>query len=259
MIDQPEKSAVSMPNILAPHRERTVRRMKGQQTVLCIQDGTDLDYTGLAECEGLGVIGTNQTGAQSRGLHLHSTMAVATNGLPLGVLRAQCIAPQLKSPEDKRPACAIPIEEKDTFCWIESPARYDGTGGEIPQTQLISVCDREADIFELFDEQRRNPCVDLLVRAKHNRNITDEPFKLFEALRQAPVAAEYHLTCRGRAPDRSEASKSPVRQGQRVPPAFGTLFECVQLLDRRITATRSLLMYGRFMRGRKILLRCRGR
>jgi hypothetical protein len=40
--------------------------------VLCIQDGTDLNYASLAQCEGLGVIGTNQTGANSRGLHLHS-------------------------------------------------------------------------------------------------------------------------------------------------------------------------------------------
>ena len=43
MIDQPEESAVSMAHILAPHRERTVRRMKGQKTVLCVQDGSDLE------------------------------------------------------------------------------------------------------------------------------------------------------------------------------------------------------------------------
>ena len=53
--------------------------MKGQRVVLCIQDGSDLDYSTLARCEGLGVIGTNQTEAQSRRLHLHSTFAVAPN------------------------------------------------------------------------------------------------------------------------------------------------------------------------------------
>jgi hypothetical protein len=84
MIDAPDDSAVSMANILRPHRQRTVRRMKGQRTVLCIQDGSDLDYSNLSHCEGLGVIGTNQTGAQSRGLHLHSMIAVTTEGLPLG-------------------------------------------------------------------------------------------------------------------------------------------------------------------------------
>ncbi len=54
MIDQPEKSAVNMANILRPHRKRTVRRMMGQKTVLCIQDGSNLDYTNLSQCEGLG-------------------------------------------------------------------------------------------------------------------------------------------------------------------------------------------------------------
>ena len=46
--------------------------------MLCIQDGTDLNFSGLAQCEGLGSIGTNQTGASSAGLHLHSTFVVTT-------------------------------------------------------------------------------------------------------------------------------------------------------------------------------------
>jgi hypothetical protein len=213
MIDQPEESAVNMPNILAPHRQQTVRRMKGQQTVLCIQDGTDLDYTSLAECKGLGVIGTNQTGALSRGLHLHSTLAVATNGIPLGVLRAQCTAPQPKSSYDPARRHAIPIEEKDTFGWIEALRDIMEVATEIPQTQLISVCDREADIFELFDEQRHHPCVDLLVRAKHNRNISDEPFKLFETLREAPPEAEIWVKVprQSARPKRSKQKARPKR------------------------------------------------
>ena len=44
---------------------------------------------------------------------------------------------------------------------------------------MINVCDREADFFELFDEQRQHPRVDLLVRAKHNRALATQPGKLF--------------------------------------------------------------------------------
>ena len=44
-IDHPDETAVNMENILVPHRERTIRRMKAQKTVLCIQDGSDLDYS----------------------------------------------------------------------------------------------------------------------------------------------------------------------------------------------------------------------
>lgn len=35
-IDQPDDSALTMENILSPHRQRTMHRMKGQKTVLCI-------------------------------------------------------------------------------------------------------------------------------------------------------------------------------------------------------------------------------
>jgi hypothetical protein len=216
MIDQPEESAISMRSILAPHRQRTVRRMKGQKTVLCVQDGSDLDYTHLDQCEGLGEIGTNQTGAKSRGLHLHATLALAPNGLPLGVLRAQCVAPQGKSPEDERPTHAIPIEEKKTFTWIEHHRDLVELSAKMPDTRLIEVCDREADFFELFDEQRQDPRVDLLIRAKHNRNVTEEPFKLFEAARRAPVQSRVrvHIPRQSARPKRSKQKARPTRPGR---------------------------------------------
>jgi hypothetical protein len=202
-IDHADEEAVSMAHILQPHRERTVQRMKAQRTVLCIQDGSDLNYSSLAQCQGLGVIGTNQTSAQSRGLHLHTTLAVATNGLPLGVLLAQCLAPAGKAPDDRRPGWAVPIEEKETFRWIEGLRDTMDLAALMPQTRILNVCDREADFFELFEEQRRRPCVDLLVRANHNRGLMDEPFKLFEAVRQSPLQTEVQV----RVPSQSARPK----------------------------------------------------
>ena len=187
MIDQPETSAVSMPNILAPHRQRTAQRMMGQKTVLCLQDGSDLNYTNLDSCTGLGELKANQTSAVTRGLNLHSTFAVAANGLPLGVLKAQCLAPKAKSADDKRKPLEIPIEEKKNFVWIEHHRDLVELAGTMPQTKIVDVCDREADFFELFDEQRKSPCVDILIRAKHDRNIKEEPFKLFAAVRESPL------------------------------------------------------------------------
>ena len=111
---------LTVASILAPHRARTVQRMKAHSTVLCIQDGTDLNYWGLAQCVGLGSIGTNQTGPSSAALHLHCTLAVTTQGLPLGLLNAQLHAPVSRADGDKRDSADIPIEEKKTFNWIES-------------------------------------------------------------------------------------------------------------------------------------------
>jgi len=209
MIDMPEDSAVRVEHILRPHRDRTVRRMMGQQTVLCIQDGTDLDYCGLSQCSGLGVIGANQTGAQSKGLHLHSMMALTTSGLPLGVLRVKLTGPKPRSDDEARRAPEIPIEEKKTFCWIEGIRDCVELCRRMPNTSIVSVMDREADFFELFDEQRRNPCVDLLVRAQYDRRTAGE-HKLFDTVRQAPVEGQLRIQVQ-RQSERPKKSKQKAR------------------------------------------------
>lgn len=213
MIEKPDESAFNMENILLPHREQTIRRMQGQKTVLCIQDGSDLNYNNLAQCEGLDVIGTtNQTGAISHGLHLHSTLVVAPDGIPLGVLKSQTVARKERSPDDKRKARDIPIEEKKTFSWIEHHRDMVETAAKMPNTRVVNVCDREADIFELFDEQRLNPRVDLLVRARHDRNI-DVKKKLFKTVRETPVQSlmSIHVPRKSARPKRSKQKASPAR------------------------------------------------
>ena len=215
LIDHADETAVNMENILAPHRERTLRRMMSQKTVLCIQDGCSLDFSNLSDCEGLGVIGSNQTGAQSKGLHLHSTLVVTTDGLPLGVLRAECEPPVAKSAEDKRPTDTIPIEEKKTFSWIQSLRDCMELSREMPHTQVVSVTDREGDFYELFDEHRKNPCVDLLVRAKHNRGI-DGGEKLFDAVKEVPECSRFVIPVdrQSARPKKSKQKARPKRLGR---------------------------------------------
>jgi hypothetical protein len=209
-IDKPDDSAVTMENILHPHRERTVQRMKGHQTVLCIQDGTDLDFSSLTECTGLGIIGTNQTGAKTAGLHLHTTLATTTAGLPLGVLRSQCVAPVARSKADKRRRESIPIEEKKTFGWVEALRDCQELAPALPDTRLVNVMDREADFFELFDAQRQNPGVDVLVRARHDRKTTTGE-NLFDLVTQGPIEGELDVEVH-RQSARPKKSKQKARE-----------------------------------------------
>ena len=233
LIDSPEDSAVTIDNILQPHRERTMRRMQGQQTVLCIQDGSDLNYNGLASCTGLGVIGTNQTAAKSRGLHLHTTFTISPTGLPLGVLKAQCLAPEPKAKEDKRRAAAIPVEEKKSFLWIEHHRDLVAVAADMPHTRLIDICDREADFFEMLDEQRRDGSVELLIRAKHDRNIGEEPFKLLDAVGQTEVQSRVRV----QIPHQSARPKKSKQQARAMRPAraadLAVRFTQVQLCPPR--------------------------
>ena len=214
MIEKPDESALTMENILAPHRKQTIRRMQGQRTVLCIQDGSDLNYNNLDDCEGLDVVGTtNQTGVVTKGLRLHSTFVVGTNGIPLGVLKARTIPRNEKLKKDKRLPRDIPVEEKKTFTWIEHHRDMVKVAADMPNTRLIDLCDREADFFEFFDEQRRNPRVELLVRASHDRRIDPET-KLFSGVRATPVQSiiKVHVPRKSARPKKSRQKASPARK-----------------------------------------------
>ena len=83
---------------------------------------------------------------------------------------------------------------------------------EMPHTRLICVMDRGADFFELFDDHRQNPCVDLLVRAQHNRSTTEQT-KLFEAVSQSEVRGQLRILVK-RQSARPKKSKQKARRAR---------------------------------------------
>ena len=181
LIDQPADSEVTVDNILAPHRRRTVQRMQSEDTVLCVQDTTYLNFTRRSQTPGLTTIGTNQTGALARGLQLHATLALDPDGTPLGVLRADFSVP----PDTPGPKAR---EQKKSFRWIEGLHDCAEVASHLPHTRPVCVMDREADFLDLFVQQREHaPAVDLLVRAKHNRVLAEEADTEGRPGRRAPV------------------------------------------------------------------------
>jgi hypothetical protein len=169
--------------MLSTHRTRTIERMMSQDRVLVVQDTTDLNFSSHPHTEGLGMIGTNQTGAESLGLKLHTSLALSEEGLPLGVVKPVIYAPEEKGEEGKT-SVGRPIEEKKSFRWIDGYRDCVAIAKQMPDTRILSVMDREADIFELFEEaQPTRHRVGLLVRARHNRRLEDSERKLFEELR----------------------------------------------------------------------------
>jgi hypothetical protein len=209
---------VNMANILLPHRERTIQRMKSEKVVLCVSDTTDLNYDHLEDCEGLGIIGSNQTQTRTKGLRLHSMLAVNEDGTPLGVVRAECTSPQIKAKNDKRSRSEIPLEEKKIYCWIEDIRDTMKITEQIPKTKLINVMDREGDYFELFDEQRSNcPNIDLLVRANHNRKTVDNE-KLFDSVKNSPVRgyAEIQISRQSKQKKKGKQKARNKRDGRKA-------------------------------------------
>ena len=217
-IDHPAEDQITLAAMLAPHRESTLRRMQAYRQVLVIHDQTDLNYASLNECEGLGVIGKNQTSTQSKGLSLHSTLAVsADTGLPLGLLRVDCAAPALKPDRKDKDARFIPIEDKDTLRWTDSLRDSLEVAHGLPGTSVINVMDREGDFFELFDARRNEPRGHLLVRAKHDRRI-DEPVKLFESVKRSRRRARLvmNLCRRSARPKKGRRAALPARPARQA-------------------------------------------
>ena len=209
LIDRPDLSEVTMANILAPHMQQTRRRIANESRVLCVADGTTLDYTGLGECEGLGVTGKNQTGASSRGIQMHTTLALNPDGIPLGIVDVRTRLPSVDAPATTP---STPIEQKKTYDWVQGLDSCMALAEQVPETRITCVMDREADFFELFDHHRANPCVDLLIRAAHNR-ATHDGQTLFDRLRASAPQSQIELTVK-RQSARPKRSKQQARRAR---------------------------------------------
>jgi hypothetical protein len=185
-----DHEATSLEKILQSHYLATERRIQQESVVLAVQDTSSINYTTLMDTEGLGPIGDKVDGAQ--GLILHSTLTFNVNGTPLGLLDAQCWA---RDPEDfgkkrRKIREKLPIEAKESFKWLRSYRAVADVQARNPNVMLVSVGDREADIYELFAEAvHTNPSgPKLLVRAVHDRRVQNEESYLWEMMESQPLA-----------------------------------------------------------------------
>ena len=201
LLESAEDSEVRPENILAPHRARTIERMRSQKEVLFIQDGTKLNYATRPACEGLQIIGSNQTKAKTRGLPLHVTMAATADGLPLGVLRCSWRDPQTG------PLAPRSQQWLDGYLDICQAAE-----GLSRKSRLICIMDREADNFALFDAQRRQGRVEMLVRVRQDR-VLAKGRKMYATLRSAPVACTLQIEIQS-VTARPKSSRKKERVGR---------------------------------------------
>lgn len=182
---------VSTASILNSHIDGTVARALKCETVLSIQDTTDLNFTSHPKTKGLGYL--NQT--KQQGIKVHNDFAVSGTGEPLGLLhqhswvRAQ---PPVKKKGRKKADRnrEKPIEQKESYRWLTTLSASEAKVSE--QVHLVQVADREADIFELF-AQPRQANSDLLIRVKTNRKVKHELGTLFPTLSQSPVLGELRV------------------------------------------------------------------
>jgi hypothetical protein len=199
-----DNEGVTPEAILSPHHERVCERMRGQNLVLAIQDTTELDYSAHPKTKGLGPIGNNRDGVQ--GLLLHMTLAVSAQGLPLGLLTQQIWAREAESRQQEYEHRATALKDKESSKWFNA---LKLTQERAPrEAQVVTVCDREADIFEflLVAAQDRASYV---VRAAQDRRLMVKGETLWRHLKQCAVAGNLSVEV-------ARKKKEPARTAQVV-------------------------------------------
>jgi hypothetical protein len=172
--------------IFAAHRTCTVQRLQGQPVVLAIQDTTYLNYSHHPQTKGLGPIGDSRSDAQ--GLIMHSTLVVPPEGLPLGLLTQEIWARPSYSRQSARERKNTAIEQKGSYRWV---AALQETVAWVPaSSQVVTLCDREADIYEFLVEAHRLEA-QFVLRAAWDRHVAHEDFPRLWPLLEGQAVAGY--------------------------------------------------------------------
>lgn len=182
-------------DILEAHRMKTAERAKPHKTILAIQDTSYFIYTSHTKTKGLGAMslkkGRHAEKIFSNGLVMHTCLAVTTDGVPLGLLDQNIFVRKLRSAERRRLADVTPIEEKESYHWLEALKNTHAIMGD---TQVVTICDREADMYALFElsDSLKSP---VLVRANVDRGINKKSryaekdvARLWSFMRDRPAA-----------------------------------------------------------------------
>lgn len=232
---------VTMDVVLNAHKEATLERIKQQRIVLAPQDTTTLTYTTHPMTQGLGPVNTADD--EAIGLLLHDTMAFTEEGTPLGILDAQCWA---RDPQDRGKRYRrhdLPIEQKESMKWLRSFRKVAELQKLCPHTLLVSIGDRESDLYELFVEAVKDPGgPGLLVRAEKSRNRKVEEQFLWDFMLQQDVAGslKIHVPRRGSRKARDAwvdlryaqvEVKAPRRSGSVLPVRVWAVYVLEQVSD----------------------------
>lgn len=202
---------VDMKKLLRGHTEATVGRIREKKVVLAVQDTTTLNYTAHPATDKLGPI--NGSEDPVIGLILHSTLAFTEDGTPLGLLDVQCWArDKEKVGKKKNQRKELPIEEKESFKWLKSYQATAEVARLCPDTMLVNVGDREADIYELFAMAEQNVTgPKLLIRAEKTRQRRTEEILLWEKMQAEPIAEYQEIVIPRKGKCASRTARLAVR------------------------------------------------
>lgn len=159
--------------------------------------------------------GKNVKKIYSIGLMVHTCLALTTKGLPLGLLDQKIFSRKLRKRNTGKAKLHdhLPIEEKESYRWLEALENTKALTGD---TEIVTVCDREADLYDFFKRSQQIGAP-VLVRANADRTINRSSRyseknveKLWERMRKQPDSGSYVVE----VPKRSKSKHAKERKAR---------------------------------------------
>jgi len=180
--------------ILSPHRRSVIERAREYQVVLAAGDTTMIDFTPHTCVEGLGPLAD----MCHHGLMYHPTLLLTPDRVALGLLDQEIWVRDIdthgqRDPEEIK---KLPIEEKESRKWLRSLEATERFQQEIGSaTQVISIFDREGDIFEVLTRACSSSAgIGFIVRARGDRVDPEAEEMVFEMIHRQREAGRLETT-----------------------------------------------------------------
>ncbi len=206
---------VSEEEILAGHFESTRGRFAATDGhVLILHDTTEFSYQ-REKPELVGMTksincGRDEVG-RSRlrticGIMMHSSLAVTTEGLPLGLAAIKFWTRKkfkgCNALKKKINPTRVPIEEKESIRWLENLKRSTELLND--PARCVHIGDRESDIYELFCVAREAE-THFLVRTCVDRLAGDGRHTIAREMADTPVQGRHRIQVKNNKGEKSEA------------------------------------------------------
>jgi hypothetical protein len=217
--------------ILAGHFQATRERFEAAEgSILVLHDTTEFSYT-RESVEAIGILHKSFTGTGKDGrprLHtvcgilMHSSLAVTTEGLPLGLVAIKFWTRSkfkgTNALKRKVNPTRVPIEAKESIRWLENLKQSTELLGA--PSRCIHVGDRESDIYELFCAAQESG-TKFLVRTCVDRLTGDGQHTIAAAMRRVKVKAIHGVEVRDAKGTLSQATVRVKYHRLRVHPPIG--------------------------------------
>lgn len=222
-----DNERVEPAQLLKPHLDATIERIRQYPVVLIPQDTTDLELTRKHE-----KVGGPLNSESHWGVRCHVSLALTPQRLALGVVDSFTWYRDIDDFHKRHEAHLKPIEEKESYRWLEGYRRASEVAKQTPNAKIISIADSEGDVYEYFVEAAKieGAKAEWIVRGCQNRSLTDKTAgKLRETVAAGPILGTLEIEVSARA-DKSHGTDDKRRQARSARTTDVTVQACTVAL-----------------------------